>query len=202
MKQTTVVWHNEIPQNKIEVTQGATLAAWFLVTNKFVAKPLEIILRENAELSLFGLVVIGKDAQMEINITVVHQGTSSRSRVKLKAVLFENAELKFEPLARVSKGARGANAEVEIKTLLVGDKSRDISIPSMEIDEQEASARHAVTIGRVNDEELFYIQTRGLDRVKGERLLISGFANDFTVNAPKDLQPQLNALYKTYDLIT
>lgn len=72
----------------------------------------------------------------------------------------------------------------------------------MEIDEQEASARHAVTIGRVNDEELFYIQTRGLDRVKGERLLISGFANDFTVNAPKDLQPQLNALYKTYDLIT
>lgn len=202
MKQTTVVWHNEIPQNKIEVATDTTLTAWFLCTNEFGAEPLKIVLRENAKLSLFGLVIIGKDEQIKINITVIHQGTRSRSRVKLKAILFENAELKFEPRVCVSKGARGADAEVEIKTLLVGDKSRDISIPSMEIDEQEATARHAVAIGHVNDEDLFYLQTRGLDRVKGERLLISGFANDFAARAPNNLQPHLNALYKTYDLTT
>ncbi|MBI5229746.1 MAG: SufD family Fe-S cluster assembly protein [Candidatus Magasanikbacteria bacterium] len=197
MKQ--IIWHNEIPQRTLEVARGETLNMWLLCTTALRAEPLEIILHEQAELSLTGLVVIGKEDHAESLITITHRGKSSLSRVVVKAVLFDSANLKFEPRAWIVKGARGASTNITIRTLLVGKGARDTSIPSMEIDEQEVSARHAATIGRVGDEELFYLQTRGIDRENGEHLMISGFINDFIHHAPEALQSALHSLLPSYE---
>ena len=190
----TVVWLNKIPEGKLEVVLGESLTVWFLCTKELRAEPLEIILHENAELTLTGLVAIGQKEHVESLVTITHKGRHSVSRVSFKAVLFDNSNLKLEPRARIIKGACDANTNVIIRTLLVGSEARDTSIPSMEIDEQEVSARHAATIGRVGEEELFYLQSRGLDRASGERLMISGFINEFAANAPDTIQSALNSL--------
>ncbi|HBV58017.1 MAG TPA: hypothetical protein DEB73_02010 [Candidatus Magasanikbacteria bacterium] len=198
MKQN--IWYNEIPQGTLEVARCEKLNVWLLCTKSMRAEPLEIILHEQAELTLTGLIVIGKEDQTESLITITHRGESSISRVAVKAVLFNSASLKFEPRAWIVKGARGSSTDVTIRTLLVGKDARDTSIPSMEIDEQEVSARHAATIGRVGDEELFYLQTRGIDRENGERLMISGFINDFVRRAPEAFQSALHSLLPLYDI--
>lgn len=196
----SAVWHNNIPKGKLEVSRGVSLTVWFLCTKKLNAAPLEIILHENTEFTLTGLVAVGQKEHVESMITVTHKGRNSVSRVSFKAVLFDNANLKLEPRAHIIKGARGANTNVAIRTLLVGDSARATSIPSMEIGEQEVSARHAATIGRVDEEELFYVQSRGLDRASGKRLIISGFFNEYAAEAPDAIQTSLHSFLSSYDI--
>ena len=119
----------------------------------------------------------------------------------MQAILFDSARLTIEPLVRIIKGSRGADTSVTLRTILAGNNARDTSQPYLEIDENNVKARHSATIGKIGDDELFYLQSRGLEKSEAEKIMIMGVINEFMKYIPLQNQSDIFTLLKPFDLI-
>jgi len=78
-------------------------------------------------------------------------------------------------MAVLQRGARGADAAINAKALLLSEDAKAQLMPYLEIDEQEVKATHATFVGPLDEEELFYARSRGLNEQEAQKLLIDGF---------------------------
>lgn len=81
----------------------------------------------------------------------------------------------FISVSDISKGAHGTAAREDNRFMTLGDKAKAYADPTLLIDEYDVKASHAATIGRVDDESLFYLQSRGLSEQQAARLMTAGF---------------------------
>ncbi|MBI4084460.1 MAG: SufD family Fe-S cluster assembly protein [Candidatus Levybacteria bacterium] len=108
------------------------------------------------------------------NTDVIHQGRNTKSLTFVRAVFKDTASFNSDGMVRIQKGAKNANGYFNSKVLLFDD-AKGRSVPSLEINENEVKAGHASTIGRPDENQLFYLQSRGLSEREAQELIISGF---------------------------
>ncbi|MBI3962124.1 MAG: SufD family Fe-S cluster assembly protein, partial [Deinococcus sp.] len=100
----------------------------------------------------------------------------------------------FQGLIRVDKKAQRTNAYQANRNLVLGGEARADSFPKLEIEADDVRCTHGATVGQVDEEELFYLMTRGLDRQKAERLIIYGFFEQVLQRVPlEQVQRELRA---------
>jgi Fe-S cluster assembly protein SufD len=90
----------------------------------------------------------------------------------------------FTGLVKIKKGSIGANAWFSANLLLLSKKAKGRAVPSLEILENDIKAGHATTVGKVDDQELFYLMSRGLSKIKARDLIIQGFLSGFLQEFP------------------
>ncbi|MBD3273849.1 MAG: Fe-S cluster assembly protein SufD, partial [Candidatus Marinimicrobia bacterium] len=81
----------------------------------------------------------------------------------------------FQGLIKIEKGAQQTDAELENKNMLLNEGARADSIPVLEILADDVKAGHGATVGRVDEDHLYYLMSRGLNRKQAERTIINGF---------------------------
>lgn len=86
-----------------------------------------------------------------------------------------NSQGKVLGKVKINKGAKGSDAHLSGKILLFDEAKVSDATPTLEIDENEVKASHDMAVGRIDDETLFYLQSRGLDEDGAKKLIISGF---------------------------
>lgn len=106
---------------------------------------------------------------------LVHHGARTNGLMLARGVLTGQARTIYRGTSDIRRGAKGSNSQQKEKSLHLGGEVRSDAIPALYIDENELQAGHAATTGRVNEEELFYLQSRGLPRREAERLIVHGF---------------------------
>lgn len=99
----------------------------------------------------------------------------SLSDLLFKGALRGRARTVYQGLIKVHKDAQRSDAYQANRNLILSDKARADSIPSLEIEANDVRCTHGATVGQVDEEQLFYIMARGLSRHEAERLIISGF---------------------------
>ena|SRR3989344_5731473 len=113
------------------------------------------------------------------NVSVVigirHEAPGTKSRVVLRGLLHDHATADVKIMAVLQRGARGADAAINAKALLLSEDAKAQLMPYLEIDEQEVKATHATFVGPLDEEELFYARSRGLNEQEAQKLLIDGF---------------------------
>ena len=97
------------------------------------------------------------------------------SDLLFKGALRDRARTVYQGLIRVHKAAQRSDAYQANRNLLLSDKARADSIPSLEIEANDVRCTHGATVGQIDDEQLFYLMTRGLARPEAERMIIGGF---------------------------
>ena len=139
-------------------------------------KRLDIILvGENASVEVVGL-VLGKGAEEKaLEAYITHAAPNTKSRVDVRSVLRGRSTFAFRGNVKIEKGAKGADAYLRSDVLLFDEAKMGDDTPALEILELDVKAGHAVTIGKVDEQMLFYLMSRGLTRKQAERLLIKGF---------------------------
>ena len=90
-------------------------------------------------------------------------------------MLRDRATARVSGLIKIKKKAQGSDDFLEERTLLLGKEVRIEALPYLEIEADEVRASHAATSSAVDEEQLFYLKSRGLDQAEAERLLITGF---------------------------
>ena len=139
-------------------------------------KRLDVILAgENASIEIIGLVLGKLDEEKSLETYITHAAPNTKSNVNVRAVLRGKAKFDFRGNVRIEKGAKGADAYLRSDALLFDDAKMGDDTPALEILEPDVKAGHAATIGKVDEQMLFYLMTRGLSRSEAERLLIQGF---------------------------
>lgn len=130
-------------------------------------------------------VSIGRGAQRQ-NITsqVQHFGTHSESEMVSKAVMTDEAVTILNGITKIEKGASKANGEQAENILMLSEKARGDANPILLIDEDDVKAGHAASVGRVSEESIFYLMSRGITRREAERLIILGFLDTVVSKIP------------------
>ncbi|MFS0688885.1 Fe-S cluster assembly protein SufD [Sporosarcina sp. 179-K 8C2 HS] len=121
-------------------------------------------------------VVVGRGSQRQ-NFTseIVHWGLDTDAFILKHGVMKESASSIFNGIGRIAKGATRSNAVQESRILMLSEKARGDANPILLIDEDDVTAGHAASVGRVDPLQLFYLMSRGISQQEAERLVIHGF---------------------------
>ncbi len=139
-------------------------------------KKLDVVLAgENASVEVVGLVIGKGDETRSLEAYITHAAPNTKSNVNVRAVLRGKSSFAFRGNVRIEKGAKGADAYLRSDALLFDEAKMGDDTPALEILEPDVKAGHAATIGKVDEELLFYLMSRGLSRKQAERMLIQGF---------------------------
>lgn len=115
-----------------------------------------------------------------------HMKPESISDLLIKSVLFDEAKMYYSGLIRIEKDAQKSNAYQKNQNILMSDKSWADSRPKLEIEANDVRCTHGATIGKLRDDELYYLEARGLPKKDAEKLLIEGFFEDVLVRIPDE----------------
>lgn len=129
----------------------------------------------NGEHSIFELKVatISK-TQQTYQFDIFHHAKQTTSTIVNHGVTFDHGSLELNVNGTIDKGSIKTSLNQESKVIVFGDGITDIR-PNLYIDEEDVEARHSAVIGGFGEEELFYLQSRGLTKHQAEELLLTGF---------------------------
>lgn len=136
----------------------------------------QVILQgENAQADILGI-VLGHDAnEIQINTLQDHQAPHTVSNLLIKSALTGRSQLHYEGFIKVEKNAQQTNAYQRNENLMLSPEAKAETKPALEILANDVRCTHSATIGKVDPEELFYLQTRGIAQQKATRLIVAGF---------------------------
>ncbi|QHI69755.1 Fe-S cluster assembly protein SufD [Tichowtungia aerotolerans] len=146
----------------------------------------------NAEIDLYGLYLLDGTGHADNHTTVSHSVPYTYSRQLYKGILDDHACGVFNGRVVVQPGACGSDALQMNRNLLSGKAKVDTK-PQLEIGNDDVRCSHGATIGRLDEAQIFYLRSRGLDRSAAEALLARGFAGEVIDLAPAGAQDVLNA---------
>jgi Fe-S cluster assembly protein SufD len=104
-----------------------------------------------------------------------HSAAYATSDLLYKGALKEKSRSEYSGLIKVAKGAQGTDAYQANRNLTLSDEALARSIPQLEIEANEVRCTHAATVAPVEEEHLFYLMSRGIDRVTAQKLIVFGF---------------------------
>lgn len=136
----------------------------------------------------------GKQTQNFTN-TTRHYGLDTDGVISQRGVLNEKTTAIYNAIGKIEDGATRANAEQESRVLMLSKGARGDANPILLIEEDDVTAGHAASVGRVDDMQLYYMQSRGISKEEAERLIIHGFlapvVNELPIETIKNHLTQL-----------
>lgn len=104
-----------------------------------------------------------------------HRVPNTSNNINVRGVLKDTSSSIYHGLIKIEKSAQQTNSYLSEHSLMIGKNALANSIPSLEIDANDVKASHGSTTGKIDEEQIFYLMSRGLTRGESERLIIEGF---------------------------
>ncbi len=136
--------------------------------------------KQGEDIKVIVVFIATDDQRLDIDLAALHSKPRTGSDIIVRGVVLDRAAVTFKGLIDIKKGAKQAKAFLRADVLLLDEKARADLVPSLNINENEVQAGHGATVGRINDEQLFYLMSRGLSKEKAVELLASGFLSSAT----------------------
>ena len=124
------------------------------------------------------------DQMLDFRTLQDHVGPKTGSDLLFKGAVQEDAQGVYSGLIRVRRGAEGTNAFQTNRNLVLSEGATAWSVPNLEIEENDVRCSHASAVGPVDEEQMYYLQSRGVPPRVAERLIVLGFFDDLLAGAP------------------
>ena len=138
----------------------------------------------------------GKNQHQDTGAKMIHLAPDTTSKITSKSVSRANGRSTYRGLLKVKKGATNVKATVRCDALLLDDTSKTDTYPYMEINQEDATVTHEATVGKIGDEQIFYLMSRGFSEEEALSLIVNGFMEPFTKELPMEYAVELNRLIK------
>ena len=138
----------------------------------------------------------GKNQHQDTGAKMVHLAPDTTSKITSKSVSRANGRSTYRGLLKVAKGATNVKSTVRCDALLLDETSKTDTYPYMEIDQEDATVTHEATVGKIGDEQIFYLMSRGFSEEEALSLIVNGFMEPFTKELPMEYAVELNRLIK------
>ena len=154
------------------------------------------LLGERAYGETLSIAFAGKGQHQDTGAKMVHLAPNTTSKVTSKSVSRLDGRSTYRGLLSVAKGATNVKATVRCDALLLDDTSKTETYPYMEINQEDATITHEATVGKIGDEQIFYLMSRGFTEEESLTLIVNGFMEPFTKELPMEYAVELNRLIK------
>jgi Fe-S cluster assembly protein SufD len=184
-RQTTVLG----PDAYLYTLGVVTGAAW---SSSYLGSRLE---GAGAQVDLLGLLLGSEKQKMEIRTLQDHVGRAGHSDALVKSILRGEARSYFDGVVRIFKSGQNSNAFQSNPNLLLSSEARAESVPTLEIEADDVACKHAASIGSIDEEEKFYLLSRGISEKETESIIVEGFAAELASRLPTEsLQERFSAI--------
>jgi Fe-S cluster assembly protein SufB len=156
--------------------------------------PSVYLLGEGAKGEVLSLAYAGEGQHQDAGAKMVHVAPNTTSRITNKSVSKGGGRTTYRGLAKVLPGATNAKVNVVCDALILDDQSASDTIPFIEIEEDRATMAHEATVGKIGEEQLFYLRSRGLGEAEALSLIVLGFMEPFTRELPMEYAVEINRL--------
>lgn len=132
--------------------------------------------------------------QADTGTKMIHIGANTRSKIISKGISLGNSTMTYRGLVRMNPGAKNARNYTQCDSLMIGNNSRSNTVPYTDCRNDSAQIEHEATTGRVSDEELYYLATRGLDPESAASAIVNGFCRSVLNTLPLEFAAEANKL--------
>ncbi|MBI4092819.1 MAG: SufD family Fe-S cluster assembly protein [Candidatus Kerfeldbacteria bacterium] len=137
---------------------------------------LRVVLRkEGAAARIYGAGVLNGEQKLKLTVDTIHQAPNTTGSTLVKAVLKDKSNFEFFGMIKILKAAQGSNDFLQQDSLLLSDEASANAVPGLEIEANEVKASHAATAAPVNQDQLFYLRSRGIPETMAVQLVAEAF---------------------------
>ena len=158
--------------------------------------PMTILKGDHSTMEYTGITFAGKGQNLDTGAKVVHQGKYTSSLISTKSISKSGGIGTYRSSVIINKEAKHAKTSVSCDSLMLDSISRADTIPGMDIRTNDADVGHEAKIGRISDEAVFYLMSRGLSEEDARAMIVSGFANPVSKELPLEYAVEMNNLIK------
>ena len=156
--------------------------------------PCSILRGYRAHADHIGIAYAGKGQNQDVGAKVYHIGKNTSSLIKSKSISKDGGITTYRGLLKVNHGAKGSVAKVQCDALMMDNESKSDTVPYNEIQEQDVHIAHEATVGKISEEDLFYLQSRGLTEEQATKMIVTGFIEPIVKELPLEYAVELNRL--------
>lgn len=150
--------------------------------------PMSILKGDDSRMEFTGITFAGEGQNLDTGAKVVHTGKRTSSYINTKSISKDGGISTFRSSVQIGKQASGSKASVSCQSLMLDDISRSDTVPAMDIRTRDANVGHEAKIGRISDEAVFYLMSRGISEEDARAMIVSGFADDVSKELPDFLE--------------
>jgi len=172
------------------------VANGFIVHNSRVTMkyPSVYLMGKGAKAEILSVAYAGKGQHQDTGAKAIHAAPYTTSTITSKSVSKDGGRTSYRGLLKVAKGAVGSKATVLCDALLLDERSRSDTYPYIEVDEDHVTVGHEATVGKVGEDQIFYLMSRGLSEAEALAMIVLGFMEPFTKTLPMEYAVEFNRL--------
>lgn len=156
--------------------------------------PMSILKGKGAHMEFTGITFAGKGQNLDTGAKVVHAAPDTSSYMNTKSISKDGGISTFRSSVSITKEAAGSKSAVSCQSLMLDDISRSDTIPAMDIRTGDADVGHEAKIGRISDDAVFYLMSRGISEEEARSMIVSGFASNVSKELPLEYAVEMNNL--------
>lgn len=158
--------------------------------------PMSILKGKGSKMEFTGVTFAGKGQNLDTGAKVVHAAPDTSSYINTKSISKSDGCSTFRSSVVINKNAKHSKASVSCESLMLDDISRSDTIPAMDIRTADADVGHEAKIGRISDDAVFYLMSRGISEENAKAMIVSGFADNVSKELPLEYAMEMNNLIK------
>jgi Fe-S cluster assembly protein SufB len=143
---------------------------------------------------ILSIAFAGKGQHQDAGGKIIHAAPRTSSSIFSKSISKDGGRATYRGLMEIADGATESRSKVVCDALLLDEDSRSDTYPTIRIDESDADVGHEATVSKIGDEQLFYLQSRGLDEAEASKMIVNGFIEPVTKELPMEYAVELNRL--------
>lgn len=130
---------------------------------------------ESATLTFLAFIIAKENETFPFETISTHQAPHTNAFYYVRGAMLDRSQVNYTGYLIIEKGAQMTDSYLAHHSLMLSKDAKVVSIPSLEIEADDVKAGHAATMGRVDEDLLFYLESRGIDKQAGTDMLIKGF---------------------------
>ena len=156
--------------------------------------PSSVLRGRGAKTDNLSVAFAGEGQIQDVGSKAIHVAPDTKSTITSKSISKDGGQCNYRGLVKVTGNAKNSRVNVDCDALLIDDESESNTHPYMKIDNNEVDIAHEARVGSIGDEEIFYLQSRGLDEEEAIKMVVSGFIEPIVKELPLEYAVELNKL--------
>ena len=158
--------------------------------------PMTILKGDNARSQFTGVTFAGKGQNLDTGAKMVHIGKDTSSFINTRSISKGGGISTYRSAVVIQNQAKNAKSAASCQSLMLDDESRSDTVPAIDVRTNKADVGHEAKIGRISDEAVFYLMSRGISEEEAKSLIVSGFADSVSKELPLEYAVEMNNLIR------
>ena len=158
--------------------------------------PMTILKGDNARSQFTGVTFAGKGQNLDTGVKMVHIGKDTSSFINTRSISKGGGISTYRSAVVIQNQAKNAKSAASCQSLMLDDESRSDTLPAIDVRTNKADVGHEAKIGRISEDDVFYLMSRGISEEEAKSLIVSGFADSVSKELPLEYAVEMNNLIR------